>query len=198
MINDTILTTQNKILVILQTIKEIQDKAETIQHVEIQENYTKQYMNHTYPRLIPGLKNTLFQINQMTLKPIEHILKKKQEIPNHTNTSKIENTQHIEIQENYTKQFLDHMKPQIFPHTNNTLVEINQLINNPRIKHILQTMQEFPYGTQKTHFIQHELLNTIYEYILNVYKITHRLLKHSPPLSTITPPAKKKTKHFPT
>ena len=92
MINDTLLTTQNKILVILQTIKEIQDKAETIQHVEIQENYTKQYMNHTYPRLIPGLKNTLFQINQMTLKPIEHILKKKQEIPNHTNTSKIENT----------------------------------------------------------------------------------------------------------
>ena len=198
MINDTILTTQNKILVILQTIKEIQDKAETIQHIEIQENYTKQYMNHTHTQLIPGIKNTLFQMNQMALKPLKHILEKKQEIPNHTNKSKIETTQHVEIQKNYTKHFIDHMKPQISPHTKTTLLEINQLINNPRIKHILQTMQEFPDGTQKTHFIQHKLLNTIYEYILSVYEITHRLLKHSPPLSTITPPAKKKTKHFPT
>ena len=198
MINDPLTTQKEKIFVLLQMIKQIQHNAEKIQHFEIQENYTKQYMNHTHTQLIPGIKNTLFQMNQMALKPLKHILEKKQEIPNHTNKSKIETTQHVEIQKNYTKHFIDHIKPQISPHTKTTLLEINQLINNPRIKHILQTMQEFPGGTQKTHFIQHKLLNTIYEYILSLYEITHRLLKHSPPLSTITPPAKKKTKHFPT
>ena len=190
MINDTILTTQNKILVILQTIKEIQDKAETIQHIEIQENYTKQYMNHTHTQLIPGIKNTLFQMNQMALKPLKHILEKKQEIPNHTNKSKIETTQHVEIQENYTKQLNGHMTPQIFSLTKNTLLQINQIINNPRIQRIFRTIQKLPDGTQERHPTQHELLNTIYEYILSIYKITHHLLKHSPPFSTIAPPAK--------
>ena len=74
MMTDTLLTTQNKILLILDRINEIQDKAETIQHVEFQENYTEQYMNDMAALLIPRVKDTLFQINQMTLIPIKDIL----------------------------------------------------------------------------------------------------------------------------
>ena len=187
---DTLLTTQNKILVILHTINEIQDKAETIQHVEFQQNYTEQYMNDMTALIIPRVKHTLFQINQMTLIPIKHILERIQTISNHTNKSKNETTQHVEIQENYTKQLNGHMTPQIFSLTTNTLLQINQIINNPRIQRIFRTIQKLPDGTQEKHPTQHELLNTIYEYILSIYKITDHLLKHSPPLSTIAPPAK--------
>ena len=171
---DTLLTTKNKILVILDRINEIQDKVETIQHVEFQENYTEQYMNDMTALLIPRVKDTLFQINQMTLIPIKDILERIQTISNHTNKSKNETTQHVEIQEN----------------PKNTLLQINQIINSPRIQRIFRRIQKLPDGTQEKHPTQHELLNTIYEYILSIYKITDHLLKHSPPLSTIAPPAK--------
>ena len=96
----------------------------------------------------------------------------------------------VEIQENYTKQLNGHMTPQIFSLTKNTLLQINQIINNPRIQRIFRTIQKLPDGTQERHPTQHELLNTIYDYLLNIYNITDHILKPSRPLSTIAPPAK--------
>ena len=197
MTTDTLLTTQNKILLILDRINEIQDKAETIEDVEIQENYTEEYVNAMIAQLIPRVKDTISQINEITLIPQfptnsqpKQILERIHTIPNHTNKSKNETTQHVEIQENYTKQLNGHMTPQIFSLTKNTLLQINQIINNPRIQRIFRTIQKLPDGTQEKHPTQHELLNTIYEYILSIYKITDHLLKHSPPCPTIAPPAK--------
>ena len=195
MTTDTLLTTQNKILLILDRINEIQDKAETIQHVEIQENYTEQYVNDMIAQLIPRVKDTLSQINQIILIPQfptdsqpRQILERIHTIPNHTNKSKNETTQHVQIQQkNYTKHLNADMIPQIISLTNNTLLELRQIIltNNPR------TIQKLPDGTQKkTHRIQQELLNTVYDYLLSIYNISDHILKPSRPLSTITPPAK--------
>ena len=195
MTTDTLLTTQNKILLLLDRINKIQDKAETIQHVEIQQKNTEQYVNGMILHLIPRVKDTLSQINQITLIPQfptnsqpRQILERIHTIPNHTNKSKNETTQHVQIQQkNYTKHLNADMIPQIISLTNNTLLELRQIIltNNPR------TIQKLPDGTQKkTHRVQQELLNTIYDYLLNIYNISDHILKPSRPLSTFTPPAK--------
>ena len=195
MTTDTLLTTQNKILLILDRINEIQDKAETIEDVEIQENYTEEYVNAMIAQLIPRVKDTISQINEITLIPQfptnsqpKQILERIHTIPNHTNKSKNETTQHVQTQQkNYTKHLNADMIPQIISLTNNTLQELRQIIltNNPR------TIEKLPDGTQKkTHRIQQELLNTIYDYLLSIYNITDRILKPSRPLTTITPPAK--------
>ena len=130
MINET-LTIRNKRFVLLQMIKQIEDKVETIQQVEIQDNYTKQLFDHVEPQILPRVKNKLFQITQMILKPI---------------------------------------------------------------KRKLETVQEIPDYTDQKRFIQDKLLNTIYQFVQNINKITNRLQKHSPISSTTTPPSKKKSK----
>ena len=95
MTTDTLLTTQNKILLLLDRINKIQDKAETIQHVEIQQKNTEQYVNGMILHLIPRVKDTLSQINQITLIPQfptnsqpRQILQRIHTISNHTVESK--------------------------------------------------------------------------------------------------------------
>ena len=185
MTTDTLLTTQNKILLILDRINEIQDKAETIQHVEIQENYTEQYINDMIAQLIPRVKDTLFQINQITLIPQFPTNSQPRQILQRIHTI----SNHVQIQQkNYTKDLNADIIPQIISLTNNTLLELRQLtlyLDDPR------TIQKLPDSTQKkTHRVQQELLNTIYDYLLNIYNISDHILKPSRPLSTFTPPAK--------